>query len=207
MVTAPTVYLPKASAWTFEALAETLADLRVDAFEVVHIGAHHGEEVPYYRAAGFTFITLVEPDPANIAVIRQRYPEPDVRVIEAACGDASAGRSARFHRNALSQLSGLIEHPSKPSIADLDVELIPAWQVQSDQNVLVIDTQGTEMDVLETARLGNLDMIIVEAYSGRGEAPAAPAKQLERWMTERGFVLGARWMYEQDHFDAVYVRG
>lgn len=52
-------------AWTFGLLADALAELGLRPRHVLHVGAHLGQEVPHYRAAGIKRIRLVEPTPAK----------------------------------------------------------------------------------------------------------------------------------------------
>lgn len=213
--------------WTFSLLGRSLDHLDIPRNAVLHIGAHKGEEIPHYLAAGFRTIMLVEPDPAAARVIKAR---PDfvnqttrlVLLLEGAV--SSSGEPATFHRNAKSFLSGLQDRASGPdrTTATLEVGTMPARAIQAlaadlglPYNVLVIDTQGTEMDALRSARIdaaSGLDLIIVEAYdrNSLGRLPkikcAAPFGELEAYMVAHGWRRAIRWIYDgSGYFDVLYV--
>ena len=81
-------------AWTFNHLPDALETLGVEPRGVLHVGGHHGEEVPVYQWCGFASITLVEPLPSNCTVIRDRH--PDVDLVQAACVPAGDGMVSFF---------------------------------------------------------------------------------------------------------------
>src|SRR5262249_15378495 len=120
---------------------------------VVHIGAHHGEEVPIYQASGFRQIVLVEPLPAASDVIRRDHPE--VRLVQAAV--ASSGDRAAYFESPVSVTGGLATLAADVTMTEVSV--YRADWIQRRQpgcNVLVVDTQGTELDVLRSADLDSL---------------------------------------------------
>ena len=63
--------------------------LRIQPTHIIHVGAHRGEEVQFYKEAGAGHITLVEPIPELAELLRDRYEEDaTVTVVESACGPA-----------------------------------------------------------------------------------------------------------------------
>ena len=181
--------------WSFRLLPEALVELRVRPMGVVHVGAHHGEEVPIYLAAGFERITLVEPDPENCAVIAGA-PWIDtlgIGIVNRACG--SSPGTAKFHRAEVTPFSGLQRDDRQTQAASFSVSVVTAASVQADHpgNVLVVDTQGTELDALASAALDPLDLIIIEAQTERAGAPGAYFPHLLEWCRSAGWTPRIQW--------------
>ena len=216
----PVLRTGEGEGWTFALLGSSLAELGVQARGVLHVGAHHGEEIPHYRRAGFGNIVLVEPDPASCQLIRDRadYPgAPPVMLYQGACGKAPG--TATFHRNAKSFFSGLEDRGTGAdrTIDMFDVgvrtvaQLTDVPWVGSLCNVLVVDTQGTELDVLAGADLERFELVICEAWdlSGLGRPPkircGPSVHELEAYMALRGWFPVMRWVYDRSgYFDQLY---
>lgn len=204
--------------WTFDLLGRSLAELGVEPRAVLHVGGHHGEELPYYRDAGFKLATVIEPDPLNVTQIKLRAAAMAteggmaIDVITAACG-STPGRT-RFHRNALSFFSGLQPRQrGKHRTVDtfrVDVRAVSSYQ-SGRHNVLVIDTQGTELDALSSALLLDVDLLIIECWeplpNGRPKVPCAAAwGETVEVLAGRGFEPRIRWTYDgSGYFDALFT--
>lgn len=192
--------------WTFNLLPEALAELGIEARGILHVGAHKGEEVPIYRKCGFEQIVLVEPDPVNAQFMREEFPEPDVKVVQQAVTPEVG--TATFYRSVNTVFSGLKPDAGQPSTDSFEVGTIPLSVVQTEYpaNVVVIDTQGTELDVLGTMDFNGVDLIIVETQDLSREMYAAYWPDAVDAMSKVGFVPGIRWEHE-DHFaDTLFVR-
>lgn len=191
-------------AWTFNRLPAALAELDVPARHVIHVGAHLGEEVPAYRAAGFEGITLVEPDPDTCVQLRAAY--PDLVVLRLACG---MGWGLASLRRSKYSIFNSLQQPRK-QVGEVFVQIRPLAAVQGDANVAVIDTQGTELDVLRSADLSTLDLVVVETQGNdlpvRGAPPSAASwSAVAGYMEERGWVPRVQWRHEdQDGRYATY---
>jgi FkbM family methyltransferase len=202
------IALPPEQAWTFARLATVLAARHVDPFSVLHVGAHHGEEVPAYRACGFTRITLVEPDPRNVAVLRERFDhDPDVFIIAAACVSEVTSRADRatLHQAERTVWSGLVPHTTATG-ATVDVATVTPDDVLGNANVLVLDTQGTELALLAASPLHRVDLIIIETSRRAGDT-AAYHDDVLTFMHGRGWELAEEWVHDDSGYhDAVFVR-
>jgi FkbM family methyltransferase len=211
------VAMTREQAWTFDLLPEALAELEITAKAVLHVGAHRGEEIPVYRKCGFDQITLVEPDPDNAAFLRTEF--PDCAVVEYAVG-AAAG-TATLHRAANSVFSGLRQDPGIPEVGQVDVSVFPlrdiqeAWAVRNPDhpddsgtpaNVLVVDTQGTELEVLASADLGGVDLLILETQELSRDLYAAFWPDAVEALGKVGFVPAIRWEHEAHFADTLFVR-
>jgi FkbM family methyltransferase len=182
--------------WSFRLFADACAELRIRPLAVLHVGAHHGEEVPIYLAAGFDRITLVEPDTQNCDVIAGApwINTPGIGIVNFACGPAG---TATFHRAAVSPFSGLQVDDRQESAGTFPVTVVPISAIQSEltvpANVLVVDTQGTELEALKTANLDPLDLVIVETQTDRRGAPGAHMPDLLAWCRESGWTPRIQW--------------
>jgi FkbM family methyltransferase len=200
------IAMTREQAWTFDLLPEALADLGIAAKGVLHVGAHRGEEVPIYRKCGFDQITLVEPDPDNAAFLRTEF--PDCAVVEFAVG-AEPG-TATFHRAVDSVFSGLREDAHVPTADAFDVAVQPLFALQAGcaepANVLVVDTQGTELEALASADLSGVDLVVVETQELSRELYAAFWPDAVEALGKVGFVAAIRWEHERHFADTLFVR-
>lgn len=184
--------------WSFRLFGEAVAELRIRPVGVIHVGAHLGQEVPLYLEAGFARITLVEPDPdsCNVMAAQPWIETPGVGIVKAACGPA--GR-ATFHRMPEGAFSGLAADARMTETASFSVKVVPVADVQRQAvaNVLVVDTQGTELDALRTADLAPLDLVIVEAQTERRGAPGAYWPDLMEWCRQSGWTPRIQWRRDE----------
>jgi len=190
--------------WTFNLLPEALAELGIEPKGIIHVGAHKGEEVPIYLKCGFDEITLVEPDPVNAQFMRDEFPQAIVwqNAVAAETGTAT------FYRSVDTVFSGLKPDAGKPSTESFEVNTLPLSTVQASlpANVVVIDTQGTEMDVLGTMDFDGVDLIIVETQDLSREMYAAYWPDIVDAMSKVGFIPGIRWEHEEHFADTLFVR-
>jgi len=196
------VAMTREQAWTFDLLPEALAELGIDAKAILHVGAHRGEEVPIYAKCGFERFTLVEPDPDNAAFLRDEF--PDATVVEQACG-AHEG-VATLHRAGV--FAGLAADPNHPAPESVSVSVGPLSAIQADHpaNVLVVDTQGSELEVLATADLSGIDLVIVETQELSRDLYAAFWPDAVEALGKAGFAPAIRWEHEQHFADTLFVR-
>lgn len=180
--------------WSLRLIGDALEELRIRPVGVIHVGAHLGQEVPLYLSVGLDRITLVEPDPEACAVMAGQpwIENPGVGIVNKACG--APGR-ATFHRMTDGAFSGLVPHGAVPEAASFPVDVVPVSDVQAEHigNVLVVDTQGTEIEALRTADLSMLDLVIVEIQTERRGAPGAYWPDLVAWCREAGWTTRIQW--------------
>lgn len=183
---------------------------------LVHVGAHEGEEVPDYRAAGIERITLVEPIPALAAKLRARY--PDVRVVEVACSDRDG--QAKLHIPTRTQMASLTETVGGRVVT---VPTVTLSRVAPDADAAVIDVQGHEKDVLYGAPWLSLQLVVVETCTVDDPAVAAGYDDIVAFMSRRSWVelvhfarpydfiqrwaFGRRTQTGGEVRDVVFVRG
>jgi FkbM family methyltransferase len=189
--------------WTFVRLREALADLGYQPRHVLHVGAHLGQEVPHYFAAGIHRVTLVEPTPASVDYLRSHA--LGAVVLPVACG-TTPGRAAMLSmggdgcHNTLRAVVGEGEGVHQP-VGSVLVEVVTVASIQADADMLVVDTQGTEVDVLASADLDPLGLVVVETQR-TGHAEAAHLDDVTAHMAARGWEPVLMWDHEPD--DSVY---
>jgi len=230
-------------AWTFHLLEQALSKFAGHLLvggpnRVLHIGAHQGEELTYYLGI-FDEIALVEPDPANTEVIEDRVrvtsSHSRVQIIQAAAvsgeGDRDwTGDRLIFNRYDFTPMSGTMERPDRTLVDQFAVQARPIQSLirRYMPDLLVIDTQGTELELARAAARHCAEpdpvtgytgpaMMIVEAYTPQRNARgkmrpkvkcAAELGELDAALGEYGWRRVVRWVYDTSLYtDACYVRG
>lgn len=196
-----------------EALDELLVQHSIFPAGVVHVGAHRGQEVPVYEAARFGVIRLVEPEPGYAQRLRDKFPQCDV--VEAVCARTKSPRKRKFNVASERRWSSLLDIPPDQSgsgrridtVATITVASFTLAEIQDGCNVAVVDTQGTEPDVLAGADLSSLDMVIVETVvPSEVFRPAWSRPDADAWFAERGWVPVHEFTHSApDVLDVAYV--
>lgn len=162
---------------------------------LVHVGAHEGQEMPFYRQAGIPRVTLVEPIPWLAKRLHHEY--EDAVVHQCACGGAPGREQlsimARTNLSTLAQ-SQRLDRVTKT----IDVDVRRLDELTPDADAAVIDAQGREMDVLAAAPWGSLRMVIVETCTVDDPTMAAPYDEVCAFMAGRGFTEVDRWVRDYD---------
>lgn len=122
---------------------------------VLHVGAHDGREVSCYQE--FPRVVLVEPNPVRAGQLRRI---PNVEVVEAAVTNQAG--PVILHVTDRDVGSSLLE----PLVDYSPVGAVWVDTVTLDDvdgvNVLVVDVQGSEVDVLTSGDLTRFDLIVCE---------------------------------------------
>lgn len=170
---------------------------------VIHIGAHDGAEVPFYFALGIKKVYLFEPQPFYADLLHRRYrSDQRVEVFPFALGsspeelpiftevEGSPNRSA----------SASILRP-KEHLADFDyvkfnlnptttvsVRTLDSFQLD-DVDLLVIDTQGYELEVLKGAldTLPGIKWIVFEYWANEAYEGVPSEEELLAFVISQGF--------------------
>lgn len=181
-------------------LPALLAEERIEARGVLHIGAHEAEELPIYRECGFPYIALVEPDPG--AALKAQLDAPDVEVLAIAIAPGDPSLRA-WQREPNTHQSHLTDGDSGAWVRTMPLgQVLPTIKPV---NVLVVDTSGFELDVLTSGPLDGFDLVVVETDDlGRNAAYTALVRH---YMYRQGFTPLVRWAHGQHPYgDEVYTR-
>lgn len=168
--------------------------------EILHIGAHIGQEAQTYEALGVTRVTWVEANPAVVPLLRQNVEHLGHRVVEALASDRS-GAVVDFYVTNNEQSSSVLnlgthryEHPEVVVTDTVQLrttaldDLCRSEGIKS-PNLLVMDVQGAEMLVLRGAErlMEETDYIYAEVnerplYSGGALLP-----EFDSYLSSHGF--------------------
>lgn len=175
---------------------------------LVHCGAHHGQELGHYVDCGFEHILLIEANPfafPTLQYVVEKW-QPLVRdlgirvqAIQRAVWDHQG--LAWFHRTQSETMSSLLR-PEEPLVTLNRVEVpcspLPAIMQEAQFppeacNVLVLDLQGAELRVLQSAGeiLKGLDLIITEVNDQPRYEGCPGVEEIDSFLNRLGFF---RWM-------------
>lgn len=168
-------------------------NLGIEPTHIIHVGAHRGEEVEFYKQANAGHITLVEPIPELAQVLRDRYEEDaTITVVESACGPAPTTATLSIMQK--TNLSTL----QQPQRGDrlhriIQVPVVRLDSIQGDANVAVIDAQGLELEVLGAADLTKFDLVIAECCTREDPTIAVGYDAMVDFMAAAGFREANKW--------------
>lgn len=190
---------------------------------VAHAGAHYGEEIPDYLAAGFDPIDLFEPLQVNCQVIRERIAQLDerhrckVKLHEVALGSNPGWRTTAMYVSSNEAQSSSLLLPSHHKVqyphitfvqgdASIFVTNLDRYQLTPD--LLAMDTQGYELEVLKgaTETLKSVKVVYTEVSNVPLYEGSALVEDLDAFLQPFGFKrvrtdwVGGTWG------DAVYVK-
>lgn len=148
---------------------------------VIHVGAHHGQEVPEYMQLGIKNIALIEPCAKAFNILKNKYgAHHHIKLFNYAC--ATHAGEAMMHTETANQgqsnsLLKPVNHLKHyPEIKFTNSELVrlqrlDALAFTSQYNMLNIDTQGTEVDVIIGADgiMHNINYIYTEVNKDDAE--------------------------------------
>ena len=129
---------------------------------VIHVGAHEGQEVAAYLAAGARSVVLVEANPEHVATLRARFSgTPGVRVVGCAAGAEPGSATLRLHtsRSGDTQSASLLELAELGEVGtvhtqgavEVPVRTLDDIAAGAPCDLLVVDVQGAELLALRGA--------------------------------------------------------
>jgi len=203
-------------------LAAIVAAQGIQVRGVVHVGAHHGEEIDLYRKLGAVRMVMVEANPDVYAELLAKHGGiGDVVLVNRAASDSSELR--KFHLTSSSQSGSLLRlgkhaeiYPQIVASGEIEVQCTPLddimleWgQAGHEYNVLNIDVQGAELMVLRGAErtLRHVDLINVEVSFAELYTGCPQIDDIDGFLAERGFRrIALACPYHPTWGDAVYVK-
>lgn len=174
----------------------------IDRTGVLHVGAHRGQEVGAYRAAGFDRIALVEPNPQHWPALERISGTVLFR-----CAAGPAG-TATLNVTKGTELSSILP-PVKYRVERTEtVDVRPVSELQDGCNVAVFDIQGYELEALRTADLDRLDVVVVECSDRQRYEGAPVTADVSAFMTDAGWSLVEMCPHRGPGvYDAVWRKG
>lgn len=187
----------------FEDFPAIVEDLDLKLNYVVHVGAHKGTEMPFFKAAGISKFTLVEPQPDYARRLRRDYPEAEV--LQAGCGEEHG--TATLSVNRIHSSSTLAKpHELDQILATHKVEVFRLDEIASDADCAVVDAQGLELEVLKGANLQQYKLVVVETCTARDSTMSSFYQDVVAHMAVNGFGIFREWYRDYRHVSK-YVRG
>lgn len=144
---------------------------------ILHIGGHFGEEGEEYKAMGADF-TFVEPVKEFADEIRKK----GYKLLEIAIGTSEGefyvdrGLSSFLRPNYPRQIAR-VEH----------IKAVPLSEVEKGFDTLIIDTEGTVLEVLKSGTLKDAKTIVCELRKNPLFIGEQPQSETEKYLLEKGF--------------------
>lgn len=162
---------------------------------LIHIGAHEGQEVRLYQQYDFDKVFLVEPILECVEIIKQKIKNLDnYKVFNYALG-ASNGTANLFIADGIDEGSSSLLTPRESSVSfsrERDVELRTFQSLKLEPiDTAVIDTQGYEIEVLKGfgEKIYDLNFAIVEFANYEGYIKQPTYRELNIFMRKKGFIV------------------
>ena len=189
----------------------------------MHIGANTGQEFDAYRRFGFEQVTYVEPLPSAFQELERRIEgHAGHRAVQALC-TASSGESVTLHvSNQQGLSSSVLElgnmttlHPEIEYVEHLDlisttVDAVVTTQLDGvGPELLILDTQGTEAEVLCGARKtlsGPTRFVFCEVSHQPLYENGCEEAEVTAFLKELGFAMMFKLLNQKGWGDAFYVR-
>lgn len=179
-------------------LVEAKAILGWTADTVFHVGAHNFEELDDYQALGCSRVVWFDPicsrKTSSLPISHKFFP----------VAIALAPATRNFYRYDATGFSSLLELPAVSPIIRISPNLVEKTRVETaplapfqeefprsspdESRALIVDVQGAEAEVMLSANLSDLDIVIVETsrrwmYAGSGNS----AEFIESLLSFYGF--------------------
>ena len=172
---------------------------------VIHVGAHTGEEVPFYLKYGFNRVCLIEANPDLVARLRVDFENvPQVSIIHRAISNVKGVAEFTIHQTE----KGSVESSSLLELKRLG-EIVPVFNssrkvqvetstldelandlaIELNNSLLCLDIQGAELMALEgaTLLLEQVNAVICEINLIENYKGGALEHEIEALLTDRGF--------------------
>ena len=196
---------------------------------VIHVGAHLGEEAPTYARLSIGRQFWIEPQPAIYErLIRNIPPSESVRCANVACGATPArlrlnviprnpGHTDKFGLSSLLQPKSTAEGAQPVEVVDtIEVPVVPLDDLLRDNdadpaafNLLVLDTQGYELEVLRGAKgllANNIEYILTEVSRTALYEGSCLEPEIDAFLAPFGFTRVYSRLSNEGHGDALYIR-
>jgi FkbM family methyltransferase len=186
---------------------------------VIHIGAHHAEEVPVYINNGITDIVLFEPLEENFNIIEKTVSGYNANIIGHQVALGNENKFIEMHLSSNQLESSSILKPKKhlelyPDITFDKVEMVEMKKLDDynfiKYNFLNIDVQGYELEVLKGAEktLKYIDYVYCEVNKDEIYENNAYLEDIDEYLSKFSFRrIETNWWEDHNWGDALYIKG
>jgi FkbM family methyltransferase len=188
---------------------------------VIHVGAHHGEEVHEYRANGIKDIILIEPCAKAFNYLRNKFASHhEIKLINKACASVD-GEAEMYTETANKGQSNSLLQPARhlqyyPDIKFTGKEMVSVNRLDTIMhfhypgryNMINMDVQGAEGAVIIGGRqtLEHIDYVYTEVNEDGAQLYKNATKISDLDELLKDFVRAETAWTEQGWGDALYMR-
>jgi FkbM family methyltransferase len=184
-------------------LSSLIDQYNLDIRGVLHVGAHHGQEVGEYKRLGINKIAMVEPQPECQRILEEKFGSDDsIRLFKCAVGSKETlGTTATMYTETentgqssslLKPVLHLSQYPHIQFTGTIEVELSTVDQLvqkldnPKEYNFINMDVQGYELEVLKgsTEHLENVDYVMTEVNRAEVYEDCAMIQELDEFLGE-----------------------
>lgn len=185
---------------------------------VIHVGAHHGEEVPIYLNNGITKIALFEPVSENFRIIQEHVSNYNADIVGYQVALGSENKEVDIHLASNNYESSSILKPKKhlelyPDITFDSTERVEVRRLDDYQldgyNLMNIDVQGYELEVMKGSEetLKQIDYIYCEVNKAEIYENNAYIDEIDNFLSQHSFErVEFKWWEDHDWGDALYIK-
>ena len=185
---------------------------------LIHVGAHWGEETEDYFSMGVSHIYYIEASAKNFVELQNRYGGRDnITLINVACGSKEDIVPMYVSHQNQGQSNSILEPElhleQHPEIQFNDAEIVNVVTLDSLKlpcDILVMDVQGYEGEVLKggVETFKQVKMIYTEVNRGQTYKGNMEIQEMDAMLAEYGFKrLHTYWPSENWTWgDAIYVK-
>lgn len=189
---------------------------------VIHVGAHHGEEVPEYHSNGIKNIMLIEPCAPAFKVLQNKFrSHHHIKIVNLACA-AVDGEATMYTETANKGQSNSLLQPMRhlqhyPEIQFKGTEQVKvsrldnimSWHYDREKyNLINMDVQGAEGAVIIGAKdtLTHIDYIYTEVNEDAAQLYKNATKVSDLDELLKDFTRVETSWTQQGWGDALYIR-
>jgi FkbM family methyltransferase len=188
--------------------SDTLDRFGVLPSRVLHVGAHEAEEADLYARWGAE-VLWVEANPTLADRLKQRGLNVVCGAAWSSAGPLTLHVASNGHSSSVYPM-GLhtIRHPDVHTVGTVQTEGFRLDSLPFAPDMLNLDIQGAELEALKGAvgLLGGVRWICTEVSSEELYVGQSLVPELDRWLSQRGFVQVAAEWTDRGWGDALYVR-
>lgn len=185
---------------------------------VIHVGSHHGEEVPDYISNGISKIVLFEPLEENFDILKNNVKNFNANIIghQVALGSENKIVDMYLSSNRLESSSILKPKKHLELYSDITFDRMEKVEVKKlddynyiDYNLLNIDVQGYELEVLKGSKntLKNIDYVYCEVNNDEIYENNAYISDIDNFLSKYSFKrTETNWWETHGWGDALYIK-
>lgn len=185
---------------------------------VIHVGAHHGEEIPLYINNGIKNVVLFEPVERNFDIVAKHAANYDANILGYQVALGSERKTVDMYLSSNMCESSSILKPKEhlnlyPDITfneteTIEVKLLDDYNFTK-YNFLNMDVQGYELEVLKGAKntLNHIDYVYCEVNRTEIYENNAYIEDIDKFLSQYSFErTETNWWQDHDWGDALYIK-